>query len=551
MFRFFRKHRWILIIALSIVAITFVFWGVGPAAQSGGGVANSNFGSIYGQQISRQEYENAKREFYIFYWFQHHEWPDNMKEADQEQEIYLRLMLAKKAELLGIHVSDESAASAALAMLRSLDSNGQHVSPELFVQRVLNQEPVDGKPLGNEDFALFARRDLAIQQLIRAMGMTGNLITPQDAQAIYQKDYQELAAQMVSFSASNYLSEVTATPAQVAQFYTNEMAYYRLPDRVQVSYVEFNVTNFMAQAKAALTNLSDIVDANYQRLGPDAFPDAKTPEAAKAEIREQIIRQQALADAAKVANEFDTEVYNKTPLSASNFVALAKQQGLALHTPKPFGRQYGPEEFLAPATFVQAAFDLTPDNPISEVVRGQDGVYVLALDGQFPSEIPPLEQIRSQVATDLQTQEAIALAQRAGSNFVMRLQVQMAAGKTFASACVADGLHPDVLPSFSLSTKVLPGLDEHVDLSQLQQAAFSTPVGHASNFEETQYGGFVVYVEKKLPLDRTAMKNDLPQFIERLRGQRENEMFQEWLGAEANRELGSTPLAKQMNKGGQ
>src|SRR5208337_1473378 len=108
----------------------------------------------------------------------------------------------------------------------------------------------------------------------------------------------------VFFSPSNYLSAVTVTPAAVAQFYTNYLAAYRLPDRVQVSYVEFNVSNYLAQAKAewAKTNFEEIVAANYQQLSAEYFPDAKTPEAAKARTRELLIRNRALADANQQAN---------------------------------------------------------------------------------------------------------------------------------------------------------------------------------------------------------------------------------------------------------
>jgi hypothetical protein len=120
--------------------------------------------------------------------------------------------------------------------------------------------------------------------LIKTLGLTGSLITPQEAAAAYQRDHQELSAQIVFFSASNFLSQVVVTPAAVAQFYTNYLAQYRLPDRVQVNYVEFNLTNFLAQAKAELTktNFDDLVEMNYRRLGADYFPDAKTPDAAKA-----------------------------------------------------------------------------------------------------------------------------------------------------------------------------------------------------------------------------------------------------------------------------
>ena len=60
---------------------------------------------------------------------------------------------------------------------------------------------------------------------------------------------------------------------------------------MQVSYVRFNVTNFLAQAETQIgTNLAELVEMNYQRLGSNYFADAKTPDEAKGKIRQQIIR---------------------------------------------------------------------------------------------------------------------------------------------------------------------------------------------------------------------------------------------------------------------
>ena len=104
---------------------------------------------------------------------------------------------------------------------------------------------------------------------IQTIGLAGALITPQEAAAIYQREHQELSAQIVFFSASNYLVvRSPVTPEAIAQFYTNYLAEYRLPDRVQVNYVEFKVTNFLAQAKA------EWAKTNFDDAGGDDLPPA-------------------------------------------------------------------------------------------------------------------------------------------------------------------------------------------------------------------------------------------------------------------------------------
>ena len=98
-----------------------------------------------------------------------------------------------------------------------------------------------------------------------------------------------------------------------------------------------------------------------------------------------------------------------------------------------------------------------------------------------------------------------------------------------------------MLPPFSLSTRELPEVGDRAILSLLKQAAFTTPVGKTSNFEETGSGGFIVYVQSRLPIDRPRMNYELPQYAASLRRERQNEAFGQWVNLEANRQLRNTP----------
>lgn len=540
-----RKHSsWLWFIIITATIVSFVVFFSPSQRMGGGGGGTADFGRIYGKKVTTEDYLQAKNEFYLFYWFHNGgEWPgDSAKfsDADLQREIYVRLLLARKAESLGIHVGDDAEAAAASTMLASLGRNGQAVSIDTFEKQVLLPENLTAT-----DFENFVRDDLAIQQLIQTLGLTGALITPQEAATVYQREHQEISAQIVFFSASNYLSQITVTPAVIGQFYTNEMAAYRLPDRVSVNYVEFNITNFLAQSQAewAKTNFDDTIEATYRQLGPDYFPDAKTPDAEKAKIRELLIRQRALADARTQANDFAGAVFNLNPdkPGPNDLTTVAKQKNLAVQTTAPFDT-YGPQEFLAPDGFTKAAFALTSDEPFAGPVAGPTAVFVIALAKQLPSEIPSFETIRNRVTQDYQFYQATILAKQKGTNFVASL----AGANNFSAACAAAGLTAQTLPPFSLSSPELPELGGHATLTQLKQAAFATPAGHAGDFEETEDGGFVIFVQSWKSVDLSKMNAELPQFTSVLRRTRQNEAFNEWLGAEANRELRDTPLGKQI-----
>ena len=542
-----RKHSswlWWLIAGLTIVSFV-VFMGSGPARNGGGRVAGS-YGTIYGRPITAQDFQKAQAEFYLYSWMHNGQWPDktsNISRDETEQGIYIRLLLDAKAKQLGIHVGEDALVTAANDFLRSLGRNGQPVAMDKFVEQVLAPEG-----LGVTDLQNFLRDELVVQQMIQVLGLSGALITPQEAGQLYDREHREVSAQAVFFSASNYLAQVAVTPAAVGQFYTNYLAAYREPARVQVSYVFFNVTNYLATAKAELekTNFTEYVNAVYQQYGQSQFPEAKTPDEAKAKIREVLIRERASRNARQVANDFATTVFAVEPAKADNLIAAAKQKGLAYGITAPFAANSGPQEFDAPAAFTKAAFQLNADEPFAGPIPAADGIYVIALANQLPSAIPPLEEIRGRVTEDFRERSAMELAQRAATNFYFGVTVQMAAGNSFGKAVAASGQSPQLLPPFSLSSTELPGFSERASLNQFKQAAFTTAPGHISNFQPTSDGGFILFVQQLLPVDATEKTSALPQFLAQVRRARQTEAFNLWLQAEANRELRNTPFFEKM-----
>ena len=263
-----------------------------------------------------------------------------------------------------------------------------------------------------------------------------------------------------------------------------------------------------------------------------------------------LILEQASVEAQRRAKEFANAVFGIEPAKPENLAAIANQKGLTVHVTTPFSREYGPEGLAVPENFTKAAFALTADEPLVGPITGPDAVFVVALDKQLPSEIPALDQIRDQVTRDYQFHEAVLLARSAGTNFVRTLAGNMAGGKSFASVCIAAGLQPQALPAFSLSTRELPELGAPANLIGLKQAAFVTPVGKTSDFEETGSGGFIVYIQSQLPIDRSRMASELPQFAAALRRERQNEAFGQWLNSEASRQLRTTPAFRKQTAPG-
>jgi hypothetical protein len=185
---------------------------------------------------------------------------------------------------------------------------------------------------------------------------------------------------------------------------------------------------------------------------------------------------------------------------------------------------------------------------VAEPIVSRDGVYVISFKNRLPREIPTFEKIHDQVVADYKNNQAVTLARKAGMDFQSALTNGLAQGKSFDTVAAEAKVKPVTLPPFSISTRSLPEVEDHLPLNGnrtqmgLKDIAFSTLPGKASGFHETNEGGIIVYVKSKLPLDEAKMKSELPTFTSNVRQSRSREAFDAWFRKEADKGLRDTPL---------
>ncbi|MCX8091961.1 MAG: peptidyl-prolyl cis-trans isomerase [Verrucomicrobiae bacterium] len=537
-----RKHStwlWAVIILATVVAFVIYF---SPRQPDLTGRSTPNFGRIYGRPITRDDYLDAQREAELQFFFRYGTWPEAEARRlgyDIERETYFRLLLIRKLEDLGIRVGPEAVARVAANLLRSMSRN-EPLSLDQFVKHVLHRRGMDA-----EDFERFIRHDLGIQQLAAVAGLSGRLVTPEEARMLYEREHTRALTEAAVFSASNYLAEVTVTPDAVAQFFTNQMARYRLPERVQIKYVLFPATNYWAEAEkqfAAITNFNEQVEAVWRALGTNFFRDARTPEEGRQRAREWMLRTNALTRAHLAATEFARAVFDLEPMRAENLDKVATEKGLAVRVSKPFARDFGPDDLPVGPEFTRAAFALSAEEPLAGPFVGEDGAYVIALDRRLPSEIPSFDTLRETVTADYRFDEARKRALAAAEKFWSTATNAMAAGKPFAQLCREANLTPQELPPVALSTQELPGVESLVTLTELKRAAFTTPPGRISGIVPTRDGALVLFVRERRPPEPDRINAELPAFTRAVRDTRQNEAFNDWFRKEAEKGLRETPL---------
>ena len=533
MFGTIRKHQtWLWGVIITFTVISFVIYFSPYSKLNNARRVKPDLGSIYGHKVGEQAFVNAEREVFLRYLVTSGHWPDDQARQNIDRETYQWLFISQRQEMLGIYIDPDRVADLAREMIRSLQRGGINTPAELA-------KVLETQGFSMNDFERFVRHYLGLQELEATVGVSGKLATPDEIKGLYVREHQEMATEAVFFNGSNYMAGVTVTPDAVQQFYTNELANYRIPERVQVNYVAFPISNHLAAAEAlmAKTNLNEIVEANYQRFGTNLFRDAKTPEEAKKKIREEIIREQAALEARKQANAFLHPLLNAAEPSLDALAASAKTNGLTILTMEPFSHNALPKDLEGNEEFAKAAFALTPKYPMAGTFKGHDAIYIIAYNKQIPSEIPPLDKIRERVVADYRYDQAKNVARQAGISFHATLTNSLAQGKTFDAICTDAKIKPMTLPPFSISTRSLPGLEDLINLNMLKQLAFTTTPGKPSSFQWTAEGGVIVFVKAKLPINKAKMKTELPNYTVAVRQQRQQEAFQVWFQQEFNRNV--------------
>src|SRR5215469_10251005 len=127
-----RKHQqWLWAVIITATIISFVIW-TGNRGTRGGGYGPSDFGTVNGQKVTKEDYMRARAEILLQYLFntgQPFSEKDSKRANELEQRIYTRLLLIQKQDQFGIRVSSQKAGQIVGQMIQQrFGRPGEHVN---------------------------------------------------------------------------------------------------------------------------------------------------------------------------------------------------------------------------------------------------------------------------------------------------------------------------------------------------------------------------------------------------------------------------------------
>ncbi len=536
MFAHIRKHQqWLFILIIAVVVVSFVIFFTPSVQYDNFGSSGSSdiMGSIDGRPIARKEFINAYQEVLLRFLMATGQWADETDSSrfgfDPEQETPSRLLLLEKAKEHGIQVSDEAVAKWIVTAFKDPATN--KFRKELYDNMMTNG--LAQRRMTEEDFQRFAKNQIGVSQLTSLVGMSGDLVSPREADLLYREDNLQANTQVVFFSSTNF-ANLGQDLEGLETFYTNRMALYRTPDKRKINYLKFASTNYLAEAEtklAGITNITEMASLIYTEKGTNSFTDngvVLSEEAALEQIKNEELEKVGLTIAKEKALEFAKELFDIEPMKAESLPQLATTKGFTAEVSEEFT-----ESQLIPNLGVQyqltrQAFQLTDEEPFTTPFLAQDGVYIVSLNSIIPSSIPSLDEVRGRVTVDFYQQKSLESAREAANTFHETLTSQLAEGKSFDAICDEAGYDRKQMALFSMSTQNYSG-DRRADISSLKNLAFALDVGEVSQVSSTRDGAMILYVNSFVEAREEDVEKELPDFTETLRRTRRSEAFSEWL----------------------
>jgi peptidyl-prolyl cis-trans isomerase D len=288
---------------------------------------------------------------------------------------------AYEAQQLGFRVSDRDLADT----LRSFPF--ANLPPDQYQQYVEQQFGITVP-----DFEENVRAK-SFQDAIESMPIEGIIVTPAQAEAEYRRRNEKIKVDYIGFSPSKILADVKATPQQIADFFAQNKASFKVPETRDVQLVVAD------QAKVAET--IQVSDAQIQAYYNTHRDDYRKPERVHARHILLSISNKPKDEVPKIKAQ--AEALDKQLKAGADFADLAKKNSQDPGSAQKGGDLGWVSRGQMVKNFEDAVFTLKP-NEISDVVTTEYGFHIIQVLEKQPAHLETLDEVRPAIIEALKQQ---------------------------------------------------------------------------------------------------------------------------------------------------
>ncbi|MFL6588574.1 MAG: peptidylprolyl isomerase [Chthoniobacterales bacterium] len=490
-----KHHKWLMIV-IAILAIPFVFYFNKTDLSR---TQNTDLGRIYDRPVTNIDFQRSARLLSLGQMLGLSVSQELMGRPMSETDAYVnftfnRLVLEHEAAQLGIRPTSSEIAEH-VKTLRPFQGENGGFDIAKYTDFAQNRLPAFGFTEAQLEEMVSAQ--LALNRLKDLLG-AGLHVADSESREFYEQGYGKLHVAVIRFKQEDFEKGVKVEDPDIAKYYEAHKAELKTDEKRKVEFVAFLLSD--EEKKLAGKERVDALQKLANRA--NEFVQAAVEKGARFN---------------EVAAKFNTPV-----LATAEFTAAAPDPQLASN---PQLSQY--------------AFQIKPEDPVSDAIQGPDGFRILHLVGATPSRPLTIDEAKPKIVENLTKERVRQAVATKGADVARVIREAAKAGTPLDKALSQLGLTAERVPPFSV-VEPPPKPDEPkkpeepkkpdiADLAAIKSAVRELNPGDSSDFVPTEKGGLVVALESRDPADPAGYEQAKTNFEKNYLQSKRMVVFDEWL----------------------
>jgi peptidyl-prolyl cis-trans isomerase D len=492
-----RKRQRTLLTIVTIVVIVAFAWFYNPATMRHGGGPGGAIGKLNGRTITVGDIQKIERSIQLAFSLGMHDLVEDLttegRTRDDQSLSYAwnLLLLRDEAERLQIVPTADQIRNSEKG-LPQFQTNNQFdpAKYQVFVDAALKPNGFTAADL--DDVVADNLRYAGVSQLV-----SGSSPLPE---AMFKQQYEQLNQKMslavIRFKRADFESTIQVSDTEVQKYYDQHKDTILSPEKRKVELVTFLLTD------------------DQKKLPDEKKIPAKKPLAEQADSFAQAALQ-----------------------NPSTFEQIAKDKGFQVIQTEAFSLDQPDKALSQDPALAHEAFDLSKDNPISDVTEGTDGFYVMKLTDIEASRPLTLAESKDRIVAAIKDEKAQAAIQAKAKEVREKIDADVQKGISFVQAAENAGLKPETPEPFAL---IDPG--KNVELARfIAINGVELDTNETSKLLQDQDAALIIHMINKEPVDEQKYAEFKKKEYAQQNSHYEKLAIREWLRVELQK-AGRPPI---------
>lgn len=492
-----RKRQRALLTIITVVVIVAFAWFYNPATFRRGGMGmTGQLGKVNGHVVTVEEVQKLERDLNVAMQLGLYDLPSQLatdgRSRDEQVVSYVwnLFILRDAVARLALEPTPDQVKDAE-KKLAALQTNGQFDGSKY--QKLV--ETLKGGGLSAADIDTVVTDNLRLQNL-------NSLLRPvaQLPEAMFKREYEfanlKMHVAIIAFKRADFEKNLQITDAEIKKYYDEQKDHLQSPEKRKIALVAFALKD------------------DQKSLTGDK-------------------RNEAIKPLAEQAEAFAQPLLEKP----SEFEKVAKQKGVPILTTGPFTENQPDPLISSDPAITREAFNLTKENPVSDVIQGENGFYIIKLAQIEPSQPLTLEQAKDQIVSALKQEKTTAAIDAKAKEVQQKIADGTKSGLDFIPAAEKAGYKPELPPPFALSEA---NASDPVARALAMNRVELEP-GETSRLLQDADGAMLVHLVSRDPIDPAKYEEDKKQKYPPLNERFASGITREWLRVEQQK-AGRPPI---------